>query len=83
VLKRIRWLATGLAIGVGTSLWLERKAKAVAARYSPATRARRLPGDVAAAVREGREAMRAREAELRALSPGPVRTAGADRHQSP
>jgi hypothetical protein len=72
VLKRIRWLATGLAIGVGTSLWIERKAKAVAARYSPATRAKGLPGDVVAAVREGRDAMRAREAELRTLSSGPA-----------
>ncbi len=83
MLKRIRWLATGLAIGVGASLWVERKVKAVAARYSPATRARGLPGDVVAALREGREAMRAREAELRALSPGPVRPARADRRHSP
>jgi hypothetical protein len=76
-------MATGLAIGVGASLWVERKAKAVAARYRPTTRARGLPGDVVAALREGREAMRAREAELRALSPGSPPPAGAERRPRP
>jgi hypothetical protein len=71
VLKRIRWMATGLAIGAGASLWAERKAKALAAKYSPSGAANRALGwlaDVLAAVKEGREAMRQREAELRAAS---------------
>jgi hypothetical protein len=68
--KRSRWLVTGVAVGAGASLWAERKARALAARYSPADRARGLPGDVVAAWQEGRQAMREREAELKARSNG-------------
>lgn len=71
MLKRIRWMATGLALGAGATIWAERKAKAVAAKYRPsgaANRARGWPADVVAAVKEGREAMREREAELREAS---------------
>jgi hypothetical protein len=66
-------MAAGLMFGLGGSIWVQRKVKAVAARYSPsgrageaATRARGLPGDVKAAIQEGRLAMRQRESELRA-----------------
>jgi hypothetical protein len=66
-------MGAGLMLGFGGSVWAQRKVKAVAARYSPsgragvaATRARGLPGDVKAAIQEGRLAMRQRESELRA-----------------
>jgi hypothetical protein len=75
-LKRVRWIGAGMALGVGTSFWAQRKVKSVMARYSPAgvggvavNRARGWPGRLGAAVREGRVAMREREAELRARKP--------------
>jgi hypothetical protein len=77
VLKRVRWIGAGMALGVGTSWWAQRKVKLVMARYSPAgvggmavTKAKDWPGQVRAAVREGRVAMREREAELRAGTSG-------------
>ena len=73
-------MAAGLAVGAGASLWAERKARALAAKYSPsgmaggaASRARGLPGDVVAAVKEGRQAMREREAQLKAVSAPQIR----------
>jgi hypothetical protein len=70
--NRIRWMAAGLLIGVSGSMWAERKVKAIASRYRPAgiagnatARARGIPAEFRAAIVEGREAMRAREAELR------------------
>jgi hypothetical protein len=70
--KRARWLVTGAGIGFGTSVWLQRKVKRTAARYSPQrfsgelTRTvKGISTDVRAAVQEGREAMREREAALR------------------
>jgi hypothetical protein len=73
--KRTRWVATGLAIGVGGSWWVQRKAKALASRYRPAglaaqasQRVGRYPGEVKAAIREGRMAMREREAELKGIA---------------
>jgi hypothetical protein len=78
VLKRLRWLVTGLAVGAGGSLWAQRKVKILASRYRPsglagsaATRAKGLPADVVAAIREGRAAMKQREAELRELGAPP------------
>lgn len=74
MLKRLRWLGTGVAVGFGGSLWAQRKMKSMASRYRPsgragnaATKAKALPADVVAAVREGKVAMRERESELRAL----------------
>ena len=89
MLKRLRWMITGLAVGAGASLWAERKAKALAARYRPSglagsatNRARGLPSDVAAAWREGRQAMREREAELRAEAGATVRPIRSERRQT-
>jgi hypothetical protein len=68
-------MGAGLAIGIGSSVWVQRKAKAVAARYHPSSvadmaagRVRSWPGELREALREGRQAMRDREAELRAGS---------------
>lgn len=66
--KRARWLVTGAGVGFGTSLWLQRKVKRTAARYAPqrvTNELSRITGDVRAAVQEGRDAMREREAALR------------------
>jgi hypothetical protein len=73
VFKRLFWLCVGLGLGFGLSFWLARFLRQTAERYSPervsgdvADGLRRLGADVRAAVAEGREAMREREAELRA-----------------
>jgi hypothetical protein len=72
MLRRVRWFGAGAAVGVGASVWARRKLRTATARYRPrglvdtATgQARGLPGDLRAALREGRSAMREREAELR------------------
>jgi len=71
--KRLFWLCVGVGLGFGLSYWLARLLRQTAERYSPervsndvADGLRRLGADVRAAVAEGRDAMREREAELRA-----------------
>jgi hypothetical protein len=72
VLHRLRWFGAGAALGVGGSVWAQRKLKAAAARYHPVglagtalDKARAWPSHVRAAFVEGRSTMREREAELR------------------
>jgi hypothetical protein len=73
VFKRLFWLLVGVGFGFGVSFWLMRFVRETVQRYSP----ERVSGDLGDAVRsfgrdlreavaEGREAMREREAELRA-----------------
>ena len=71
--KRLFWLIIGAGFGFGVSFWLMRFVRETVARYTPervssdiAGALRQLGQDVRAAVAEGREAMREREAELRA-----------------
>jgi hypothetical protein len=73
VFKRIFWMSTGMAVGAGSAFWAKRKVEATVERYLPeqvadraATSAKDLGRTVLAAASEGREAMRATEAELRA-----------------
>jgi hypothetical protein len=83
VFKRLFWLVVGAGFGFGVSFWLMRFVRETVARYTPervsadlAGALRQLGGDIRAAVAEGREAMREREAELRAELEGrqrPVR----------
>jgi hypothetical protein len=71
--KRVRWVTTGFVIGVGSSYAVARRVRRTMERYTPpqvadrlgesATNMRRSAG---AALTEGRAAMRAREADLRA-----------------
>jgi hypothetical protein len=68
----MRWLVTGMAVGLGASVWAQRKLKSVASRYQPSglagnavTKAKGVPAEVVAAIREGRLAMKEKEAELR------------------
>ena len=71
--KRLFWLTVGISIGLGTSFWVMRFVKTTLERYTPervsADLAEAIKGfgkDLRAAVAEGAEAMREREAELRA-----------------
>ena len=71
--RRLFWLVVGAGFGFGVSFWLMRFVRETAARYTPervsadlADALRSFGGDLRAAVAEGREAMREREAELRA-----------------
>jgi gas vesicle protein len=73
LLKRLFWLMIGLGFGVGMSVFVSRLVREKVARFSPdnvaselAQALRDLGSDVRAAVSEGREAMREREAQLRA-----------------
>jgi len=71
--KRLFWLCVGIGLGAGMAYWLQKFLRQTAERYSPervsndvVESARRLSTDVRKAIDEGREAMRKREAELRA-----------------
>jgi hypothetical protein len=66
VIKRLFWLLVGFLLGLGSSWAVMRRLRKAAARYVPADVASRWSGNVRAAVSEGREAMRSREAELKA-----------------
>lgn len=67
--KRVRWVSTGVAVGFGGSIWLQRKMKDAAARYRPAGVAASAASRARDALEEGRAAMREREAELRGSTP--------------
>jgi aspartate/methionine/tyrosine aminotransferase len=70
--KRARWMVTGYAAGIGTSVYAAYKARQFTRRYTPpelaqrtADRATRGAERVRDALAEGRAAMQEREAELR------------------
>jgi hypothetical protein len=70
--KRLLWLMIGAGFGFGVSFWVVRTVRQVVERYTPervstdlASAIQGLGKDLRAAVAEGREAMREREAELR------------------
>jgi hypothetical protein len=70
--KRLLWLVMGAGFGFGVSFWMMRFVRETVGRYSPdrvsadlGKALRQLGEDLRAAVAEGREAMREREAELR------------------
>jgi hypothetical protein len=72
VFRRLFWLMIGAGFGFGVSFWVTRFVRETAARYTPervsadlAGALRDLGSDLRAAVAEGREAMKEREAELR------------------
>lgn len=68
MLKRVRWLVTGAAVGFGGSVWLQRKVRMAAERWRPAGVAGAAASRAKDALLEGRTAMREREAELRGNS---------------
>jgi hypothetical protein len=75
-MKRLVWFAAGAAAGVGGTAYAKRKAREAAQRYRPINMAKGAVDRLADAVREGRSAMAAKEAELKARSdaqePAPV-----------
>jgi len=73
VFKRLFWLMIGVGFGFGVSFWMMRFVRETMQRYTPervssdlAEAVKGLGADLRAAVADGREAMREREAELRA-----------------
>jgi len=77
VFKRVRWIVMGMGFGASASVWAQRRFKRWMRSYTPpevAARAAqrttqaagRTAGEVRTALAEGRQAMRQREAELRA-----------------
>ena len=71
--KRLLWLMIGVGFGFGVSFWVTRFVRETMQRYTPervsadlSDALRGLGSDIRAAVAEGREAMRDREAEIRA-----------------
>ena len=81
MMKRLTWFLGGVATGVVGAGAAKRRIRAVASELTPGSVARkasvtvrRRVTDVGAAVREGRRAMKAKEAELRARLDGRVRS---------
>ena len=73
MLKRVTWFVGGAVAGVAGAGYAKRKVKETASQLAPANvaraavaKVRHRGADVADAVRDGREAMRTKEAELRA-----------------
>jgi hypothetical protein len=71
--KRTFYFVAGTAAGLGSSLWVQRRVRTAVERYVPekvqeraAEAAKKVAPAVRGAVTEGREAMRARESEMRA-----------------
>src|SRR3954464_5441266 len=71
--KRVIWVGTGMTVGAAGAFWAKHKVEQTVERYLPeqvaarvGTSTRDLGRTVRAAAPEGREAMRATEAELRA-----------------
>ena len=65
MLRRFFWLVVGFMLGLGSSWAFGRRMRHVAQRYVPAEVADRWSGTMRAAVTEGRDAMREREAHLK------------------
>ena len=71
--KRLFWLTLGTVLGLGGSLWAQRRFRRQIERYKPEQVTRRavattrgLVEDIRSAARQGREAQRERERSLRA-----------------
>lgn len=84
--KRTFWFVTGTAAGLGSSLWVQRRVRTAVERYVPekvqaraADAARRVGPTLRDAVTEGRDAMRLREAEMRAEVESRLRADRTDR----
>ena len=79
MMKRVTWFAAGMAAGAASTTYATRKVKKTARALKPSNVARGAVGrakakgrDVAEAVRDGRHAMRTKEAELRAHRDGNI-----------
>ena len=76
MIKRLVWLIIGFLLGLGSSWTVMRRLRRVALRLAPPDVVDRWSGTMRAAVNEGRDAMRAREASLRGPRSTSVRSAG-------
>jgi hypothetical protein len=83
MMKRVSWFVAGAAAGMAGSEYARHKAKRAVGRYKPAAVLRATAGqlrlrgrDLVEALREGRHAMREKEAELIARRDGHMATAG-------
>lgn len=74
MIKRLTWFVSGAIAGATALGVARRKVRSVAGDLAPAKVAARLGDRVRDAVAEGRRAMRAKEAELRARSEGRATT---------
>jgi len=63
--KRLVWFAAGAAAGVSGAAYAKRKARQAADRYRPMNVAKGAVDRLTDAIREGRAAMAAKEAELK------------------
>jgi hypothetical protein len=72
VIKRLVWLIIGFLLGLGSSWAIMRRVRSLAARLAPTDVVDRWNTNVRAAVSEGRDAMRAREAAFKGGSAGTV-----------
>ncbi|HAP78553.1 MAG TPA: hypothetical protein DCR14_21030 [Acidimicrobiaceae bacterium] len=70
MIKRLTWFVGGAIAGVAGTNVAKRKVKAAAAELAPVNVARKTRDRVKDAVAEGRRAMKAKEAELRARRDG-------------
>ena len=68
MIKRLVWLIIGFALGLGSSWTVMRRVRRVAVRLAPADVVDRWGDNMRAAVNEGRDAMRAREATFKGSS---------------
>jgi sensor histidine kinase regulating citrate/malate metabolism len=68
VIKRLVWLIIGFLLGLGSSWTVMRRVRRVAVRLAPADVVDRWSDSMRAAVNEGRDAMRAREAAFKGSS---------------
>ncbi|MEO6122107.1 MAG: hypothetical protein ABIR32_00250 [Ilumatobacteraceae bacterium] len=73
MMKRVTWFVSGAVAGVAGTGYAKRKVKATAAQLAPVNvaksavaKVRDRRNDVVEAVRDGRQAMKAKEAELKA-----------------
>jgi hypothetical protein len=64
-MKRVVWFAVGAAAGAAAPAYARRKARQAAERYRPVNVAKGAVDRLTDAMREGRAAMAAKEAELR------------------
>lgn len=79
MIKRISWFISGAAAGIAGAGYTKRKVKRTAAHLAPVQAAKRVINGartrshtVAEAIRDGRDAMRVKENELRARRDGRV-----------
>jgi hypothetical protein len=74
MMKRLAWFLGGAAAGITGAGLAKRKVKSVAVEFAPANVAKKATTRVRDAYHEGRRAMKAKEAELRARVNGEVST---------